>query len=73
MNSSELTPIFIGGAIKFVPSAVKAEEWGISQRRVAILCKEGRVPGAELVGNRWFLPTDAVKPEDPRKAKKNER
>ena len=40
--------------MNFVPSAVKAEEWGISQRRVAILCKEGRVPGAELVGNRWF-------------------
>ena len=57
--------------MNFVPSAVKAEERGISQRRVAILCKEGRVPGAELVGNRWFLPTDAVKPEDPRKAKKN--
>ena len=42
-----------------------------SQRRVAILCKEGRVPGAELVGNRWFLPSDAVKPQDPRKAKKD--
>ena len=55
MNSSELTPIFIGGAIKFVPSAVKAEECGISQRQVAILRKEGRVPGAELVGNRWFF------------------
>ena len=57
--------------MNFVPSAVKAEEWGISQRRVAILCKEGRIPGVELAGNRWFLPIDAVKPEYPRKAKKN--
>lgn len=56
--------------MNFVPSSEKAKEWGISQRRVAILCKEGRVPGAELVGNRWFMPTDAVKPEDPRRAKK---
>lgn len=48
--------------MNFVPSSEKAKEWGISQRRVAILCKEGRVPGAELVGNRWFLPPDAVKP-----------
>lgn len=47
--------------MNFVPSSEKAKEWGISQRRVAILCKEGRVPGAELVGNRWFLPPDAVK------------
>ena len=45
--------------MNFVPSSEKAKEWGISQRRVAILCKEGRVPGAELVGNRWFLPSDA--------------
>lgn len=60
--------------MNFVPSSVKALEWGISQRRVAILCKEGRVPGATLVGNRWFIPTDATKPEDPRKnntSKKN--
>ena len=56
--------------MNFVPSSVKAEEWGITQRRVAILCKEGRVPGAELIGNRWLLPTDAKKPEDPRKQKK---
>ena len=56
--------------MNFVPSSVKAEEWGISQRRVAILCKEGRVPGAELIGNRWFLPIDAKKPGDPRKMRK---
>ena len=47
--------------MNFVPSSVKAEEWGITQRRVAIFCKEGRVPGAELIGNRWFLPIDAKK------------
>ena len=49
--------------MNFVPSSVKAEEWGITQRRVAIYCKEGRVPGAELIGNRWFLPIDAKKQE----------
>lgn len=45
-------------------SSVKVKELGITQRRVAILCKEGRVPCAELIGNRWFMPTDIVKPED---------
>jgi hypothetical protein len=58
--------------MNFVPSSVKAKEWGITQRRVAILCKEGRVPGAELIVNRWFLPADAAKPNDPRKVKKSE-
>ena len=57
--------------MNFGLSSEKSKEWGISQRRVAILCKEGRVPGTELVGNRWFLPPDAVKPQDPRKAKKD--
>ena len=55
--------------MKFVPSSVKAKEWGITQRRVAILCKEGRVPGAELISNRWFIPVDSIKPSDPRKLK----
>ena len=62
-------PVLWRCCMNFVPSSVKAKEWGISQRRVAILCKEGRVPGAELVGNRWLLPIDAVKPGDPRKQK----
>lgn len=63
-----MTPILWRCFMNFVPSSVKAKEWGISQRRVAILCKEGRVPGAEVVGNRWFLPMDAAKPEDHRKS-----
>ena len=58
--------------MNFVTSADKAKEWGVSQRRVAIFCKEGRVQGAELIGNRWFMPADAVKPVDPRKAMKSE-
>lgn len=57
--------------MNYVPSSIKAEEWKISQRRVAVLCKEGRIEGAELVGNRWFIPNDAKKPEDPRKVRKN--
>lgn len=57
--------------MNYVPSSIKAEEWKISQRRVAILCKAGRIKGAELVGNRWFIPNDALKPEDPRKVRKN--
>lgn len=55
--------------MEFVPSSVKAKEWGITQRRVAILCKEGRIPEAELICNRWFLPAKSIKPSDPRKMK----
>lgn len=56
--------------MNYVPTTVKAAEWGISQRRVAIFCKEGRVPNALFISHRWFLPVDATKPIDPRKEKK---
>lgn len=49
----------------------QAEKWGISKRRVTILCKEGRVPGAFIKGNMWLIPLGAKKPEDPRKIIKN--
>ena len=50
-------------------AAEKANEWGISKRRVTVLCKEGRVPGAKLCGNMWIIPKEAIKPEDPRRKK----
>lgn len=43
-----------------------AEKWGISTRRLQILCKENRVEGAVIVGNMWFIPKDTAKPSDAR-------
>ena len=43
-----------------------AEKWGISQRRVATLCTEGRIAQATMVGNTWVIPADAQKPKDGR-------
>lgn len=43
-----------------------ALEWDISQRRVIVLCSEGRIPGAQLVGNSWVIPKDTKKPHDAR-------
>jgi len=43
-----------------------AKEWGITQRRVAILCSESRIDGVEFVGNMWLIPKSAQKPEDGR-------
>ncbi len=43
-----------------------ADKWGISQRRVATLCTEGRIEQATLVGKMWIIPADAKKPEDAR-------
>lgn len=43
-----------------------AKKWGISQRRVAALCSEGRIPKAQRVGNMWIIPSAAEKPIDGR-------
>ena len=43
-----------------------AEEWGISKRRIQVLCREGRIPGAKMLGNMWVIPENADKPIDAR-------
>ncbi len=40
--------------------------WGISERRIAKLCEEGKVKGAKKEGKAWLLSIDAVKPADGR-------
>ena len=46
-----------------------AIKWGISQRRVAILCSENRITDAQMVGNMWIIPQNAQKPADARSVK----
>lgn len=43
-----------------------AEIWGISDRRIRVLCSQGRIPGAYQEGRGWKIPIDAVKPSDGR-------
>ena len=43
-----------------------ADKWGISQRRVAVLCSENRIANAEMIGNMWIMPSNAKKPVDAR-------
>lgn len=48
-----------------------ADKWGISQRRVAVLCSEKRIADAEMVGNMWVMPSNAKKPMDARSTRYN--
>ena len=45
-----------------------SKKWNISRRRIATLCKEGRVPGSILKGKTWLIPEGASKPYDARHA-----
>lgn len=46
-----------------------SQVWGISSRRISLLCSQDRVDGAVKKGKTWLIPAEAKKPEDPRKLK----
>lgn len=52
--------------MEFMSIREAADKWGISQRRVAVLCSENRIDNAAMVGNMWIIPTTAEKPVDAR-------
>lgn len=43
-----------------------AEQWGISDRRVRILCQQGKIEGVIQEGRSYLIPCNAVKPIDGR-------
>ena len=51
---------------KFMTTKEASEKWDISERRINVLCKEGRILGAHKENKRWSIPVDAVKPADKR-------
>ena len=44
-----------------------AAKWGISERRVQILCKKDRIPGISKIGYMWLIPKNEKKPVDARR------
>ena len=56
--------------MEFMSAREAADKWGISQRRVAVLCSEQRIT-ATMVGNMWIIPTSAQKPIDARSTRYN--
>nr|MCR5344102.1 hypothetical protein [Butyrivibrio sp.] len=43
-----------------------AIEWGLSERTVVNLCKNGKIVGAYKEDNKWQIPDDAERPIDGR-------
>lgn len=50
----------------FITVKEAAEKWGISDRRIRVLCAEGKIPGAYQEGRGWKIPADSKKPIDGR-------
>lgn len=41
-----------------------SEKWGIGDKRINVLCHQGRIKGAMKFGSMWAIPEDAKKPKD---------
>lgn len=50
----------------YLPIQDFSEKWNISKRRIQILCREGRIEGAKMLGNMWVIPKEAERPADAR-------
>lgn len=57
--------------MEYISAREAADKWGISQRRVAVLCSEQRVAEATMIGNMWIIPSSAEKPVDARSTRYN--
>ena len=58
--------------MEYITAKEAAEKWGISQRRVQVLCEQNRVNGAKRLGWAWAIPEKAKKPRDARLKVKTE-
>ena len=61
-----------GRIMEYMSAPQAAEKWGISERRVQILCSQDGVPGVSKLGYMWLIPKDAEKPIDGRTKQRKE-
>lgn len=50
--------------MEYLTTLEMSEKWGISARRIALLCEQERIEGVIKKGKTWLIPKDAEKPED---------
>lgn len=58
--------------MNYVTTIEMSEIWGISSRRIALLCEQQRIEGAIKKGKTWLIPESAEKPADKRRNIKKE-
>ncbi len=52
--------------MKYIGAKELAMKWGVTERRVRLMCQEGRIEGAMKLGWSWSIPADVPKPSDGR-------
>lgn len=51
---------------KYIGARELAEKWGVTERRIRLMCQDGRIEGATKLGWSWSIPADTPKPYDGR-------
>ena len=64
MKTAKMEVIFMSN--RYLKVGEVAELWKVSERRVQLLCDQGRIEGAKKFGRSWMIPDDAPKPVDTR-------
>lgn len=66
MLVSVTVKLFVEIMMEYLSIKQTSEKWGITVRRIQVLCTEGRIPDATKIGSYWAIPADAEKPNDQR-------
>ena len=53
----------------YITAKEASEKWGLTTRRVQILCQKDKIKGVTRLGKVWAIPVDAEKPRDGRMTK----
>lgn len=59
--------------IEYITTQEAADKWGITARRVQLLCSQGRIEGAVKKASVWLIPQEVEKPVDGRVGRKASR
>ena len=51
---------------QYIEAGMLAEIWGVTKRRIQMMCSRGEIAGARKEGNVWVVPADSKKPVDKR-------
>jgi len=57
--------------MEYITAKQAAQKWEISERRVQVLCEQGRIEGVQRLGKAWAIPKQSPKPVDARKTTKS--
>lgn len=52
--------------MKFIDVHEAAAKWDMTERRITMLCRDGKIEGAKKEGKLWFIPADTARPYDGR-------